>query len=93
MRAVWRRGGDTVGILSWLVVGLIAGALAKWIMPGPDSEGCVLTIALGVIGALIGGFVMSLFGYGGVNGIDLWSILVATLGAVIFLAVFRLIRR
>lgn len=81
-----------MGILSWIIVGGLAGILAKWIMG--DRFGCVFTIAVGIVGALIGGFVMGvLFNQGGVNGVNLWSILVATLGAVILLWIARLVRR
>jgi uncharacterized membrane protein YeaQ/YmgE (transglycosylase-associated protein family) len=76
------------------VIGLIAGILAKWVMPGPDPGGVIITILVGVAGALIGGFVVnSLLGGPGVSGINLTSILVATLGAIILLAIYRLITR
>lgn len=80
-----------MGLLSWIIVGGLAGILAKWIMGG--DMGCLLTIVLGVVGALIGGFLMSLLGYGGVNGVNIWSVVVATLGAVVLLGVARLLRR
>lgn len=80
-----------MGLLSWIVVGGLAGILAKWIMG--DSAGCVFTVLLGIVGALIGGFIMSLLGFGGVSGVNIWSILVATLGAVVLLAIVRLLRR
>ena len=83
-----------IGIIAWIVVGLIAGILAKWVMPGPDPGGIITTILIGVVGALVGGFVVdSLLGGPGVSGINLTSILVATLGAIILLAVYRLITR
>ncbi len=83
-----------IGIIAWIVVGLIAGILAKWVMPGPDPGGVITTILVGVAGALVGGFVLnSLLGGPGVSGINLTSILVATLGAIILLAVYRLITR
>ncbi len=76
------------------MVGLIAGILAKIAMPGPDPGGIILTIVIGIVGALIGGFVVnSLLGGPGVTGINLSSILVATLGSIIFLAIYRLITR
>jgi uncharacterized membrane protein YeaQ/YmgE (transglycosylase-associated protein family) len=76
------------------VIGLIAGILAKWVMPGPDPGGVIITILVGVAGALIGGFVVNrLLGGPGVTGINLTSILVATLGAIILLAIYRLITR
>ena len=73
---------------------MIAGILAKWAMPGPDPGGTIVTILIGIVGAFIGGFVVnSLLGGPGVSGINLASILVATLGAIILLAIYRLITR
>jgi len=83
-----------VGILTWIIVGLIAGILAKIAMPGPDPGGIILTIVIGIVGAVIGGFIVnSLLGGPGVTGFNLTSILVATLGAIILLAIYRLITR
>ena len=79
-----------VGIISWIVIGLIAGILGKLIMPGRDPGGFLLTIVIGMIGALVGGFVVQLLGGAGLTGFNLWSILVATLGAIILLALYRL---
>jgi len=85
---------ETVGILAWILVGLVAGVLAKIAMPGPDPGGVILTIAVGIVGAVIGGFVMeNLLGGTGVSGVNLASILVATLGSVILLVVYRAITR
>jgi uncharacterized membrane protein YeaQ/YmgE (transglycosylase-associated protein family) len=76
------------------VIGLIAGALAKWVMPGPDPGGIVVTALIGIAGAFLGGFVVNgLLGGPGVSGLTLSSILVATLGALILLAIYRLITR
>ncbi len=83
-----------MGILAWILVGLIAGILAKIAMPGPDPGGVILTIVIGIVGAVIGGFVVqSLLGGPGISGVNLTSILVATLGSVILLAVYRAITR
>jgi uncharacterized membrane protein YeaQ/YmgE (transglycosylase-associated protein family) len=77
-----------------IVIGLIAGALAKWAMPGPDPGGIIITILIGMAGAFVGGFlVQSLFGGPEITRISLGSILVATLGAIILLAIYRLITR
>jgi uncharacterized membrane protein YeaQ/YmgE (transglycosylase-associated protein family) len=77
-----------------IVIGLIAGVLAKWVMPGPDPGGTIVTILIGIAGAFVGGFVVqSLLGGPGITGISLGSILVATLGAIILLAIYRLITR
>lgn len=80
-----------MSILSWIVVGLIAGVLGKLIMPGDDPGGFIVPILLGIFGGFVGGFVVSLFGGIGVTGFNVWSILVATLGAVILLAAYRLV--
>lgn len=81
-----------MGLLSWIVVGGLAGLLAQSLM-GDGRSGCLLAVILGVVGAFVGGFVMSLFGFGGVNGLNVWSIVVATAGAVIILAIARALRR
>lgn len=78
-----------MGILTWIIVGLIAGALGKLIMPGDDPGGFIVTILLGILGAFVGGFVFNLFGGSGVTGFNLWSLLVATIGAIIVLAIYR----
>jgi uncharacterized membrane protein YeaQ/YmgE (transglycosylase-associated protein family) len=80
-----------MGIIAWIVVGLIAGALAKLIMPGDDPGGIIVTILLGIVGAIVGGFVVNLLGGAGVSGFNLWSIVVATIGAIILLAIYRLV--
>jgi uncharacterized membrane protein YeaQ/YmgE (transglycosylase-associated protein family) len=81
-----------MGLLSWIAVGLVAGLLAQAIIGGGERKGCFVTVILGIIGALVGGFVMGLFGFGGVDGVNIWSILVATVGALILLAIGRAIR-
>ena len=76
------------------MVGLIAGILAKWVMPGPDPGGVVLTALIGIVGAFIGGWVLGLLGFGARAGsFSLESILTATLGAIILLAIYRLLTR
>lgn len=82
-----------MGILAWILVGLIAGFLAKFIMPGPDPGGIIVTILIGIVGAFVGGFLTSnLLGIG-VTGFNISTILVATLGAIILLAVYRALTR
>ena len=79
-----------MGILSWIIVGLIAGALAKFIMPGKDPGGILVTMLIGIVGAMIGGFVVGLVVPGDlVSGINITTIVVATLGAIILLALYR----
>ncbi len=80
-----------IGIISWIVLGIIAGILGKLIMPGRDPGGFLIAVVIGMAGAVIGGFVLRLLGGVGVTGFNLWSIVVATLGAVILLAIYRLI--
>jgi uncharacterized membrane protein YeaQ/YmgE (transglycosylase-associated protein family) len=80
-----------MGILSWIIFGLIAGALAKWIMPGPNPSGCIVTIILGVVGAFVGGYVGTLLGMGTVDGFDIRSFFLAIVGAVLLLAAYRVI--
>ena len=60
-----------MGILSWIIFGLIAGILAKWIMPGKDGGGFIVTVILGIIGAVVGGWISTLFGFGKVDGFNL----------------------
>jgi uncharacterized membrane protein YeaQ/YmgE (transglycosylase-associated protein family) len=76
------------------VVGLIAGILAKWVMPGPDPGGIVVTVLIGIVGAFLGGWVLGLLGFSGSTGsFSLGSILTATLGAIILLVIYRLLTR
>jgi uncharacterized membrane protein YeaQ/YmgE (transglycosylase-associated protein family) len=74
-------------IIGWIIIGLIAGALAKFIMPGDDPGGFIITILLGIAGALVGGFLAGLIGIGG--GGAIWTIIIATIGAIILLAIYR----
>ncbi|HET7480724.1 MAG TPA: GlsB/YeaQ/YmgE family stress response membrane protein [Rubrobacteraceae bacterium] len=74
-------------IIGWIIIGLIAGALGKLIMPGDDPGGIIVTIILGIAGAFIGGFLASLIGIGG--GGVIWTIIIATIGAIILLAIYR----
>ena len=81
-----------MGILSWILLGLIVGALAKWIMPGPDPGGMIITILLGIAGAFIGGYLATLIGLGTVNGFNLGSLVIAIAGALLLLWGHRRIR-
>ena len=63
-----------MGILSWIIFGLIAGILAKWIMPGKDGGGFFMTILLGIVGAVVGGWISTLFGFGKVDGFNFGSL-------------------
>ena len=81
-----------MGLLSWIVMGLIAGAVAKLLVPGRGA-GVVLTLAVGLVGALLGGFLATELGFGGLSGFDLRSVIIATLGGTLFLLLLRLLRR
>lgn len=78
-----------MGLISWIVLGLIAGALAKFIMPGKDPGGCIITTIIGVVGALLGGFLATYLGFGGISGFDLRSVGIAILGSILLLALYR----
>jgi uncharacterized membrane protein YeaQ/YmgE (transglycosylase-associated protein family) len=82
-----------MGILWWIGFGLIAGILAKLIMPGKDPGGCIITILLGIAGALIGGFIGTQMGWGSIDGFDLHSFALAVGGAILLLILYRLLKR
>ena len=72
-----------MGIVNWIVIGLIAGVLAKWIMPGKDPGGIVVTVLRGIVGASVGGFLVGLLMPGDViTGINITTVVVASLGAI-----------
>ena len=81
--------------LYWVLLGLVAGSLAKFLVPGRDPSGCIVTVALGILGAFIGGLIGSALGWGHVTAgnFDLRSLGIATLGAIIVLLVGRILRR
>ncbi|HET9030717.1 MAG TPA: GlsB/YeaQ/YmgE family stress response membrane protein, partial [Candidatus Aquilonibacter sp.] len=81
-----------MAILLWIVFGLIAGAIAKYIVGGGPS-GVVGDIVVGIVGAVIGGYVYGLFGHPGITGFDLWSLVCAIVGAILLLVVLRALRR
>lgn len=82
-----------MGILSWAVFGLVAGAIARMLVPGSGAGGLVVTVMLGVVGAVVGGFLGTQFGFGEVDGFDVRSFLIAIGGAVVLLAGYRMISR
>ncbi len=82
-----------MGIFAWIVFGLIAGILAKWIMPGKDPGGMIITILIGIAGAIVGGYLGSFLGYGGISGFDLRSMGLAIGGALLLLFIFRMMKR
>ena len=81
--------------LYWILFGLVAGSLAKFLLPGRDPSGCIFTVLLGIIGAFVGGLIGTYFGWGSVSqpSFDLRSVAIATLGAMVLLVIGRLARR
>ncbi len=80
-----------MGILSWIIFGLIAGAIAKFLTPGRDPGGCIVTIIIGIVGALLGGWIATALGYGGISGFDLRSFVIAILGSILLLLLWRVV--
>jgi len=81
-----------MGIITWIIMGGVAGWLASMIMKTDASQGILLNVVVGIIGAVVGGFVFNLFGAAGVTGFNIYSLLVATIGAAISLWVVMLVR-
>ena len=77
-----------MSIVIWIILGLVAGFIASKIVDR-RGQGIWLDIALGIIGALVGGFLFSFFGAGGVTGLDLWSMIVAIVGAIVVLLIYN----
>jgi uncharacterized membrane protein YeaQ/YmgE (transglycosylase-associated protein family) len=87
-------GPPGMNVLSWVLLGLLAGGIAKLIFPGKDPGGCLVTIGIGILGAVIGGTLgTTLFDWGTVTGFDLKSLGIAVAGSLVLLAVFRLLTR
>ena len=82
--------GPFMGLISWIVLGLIAGFIGSKIV-NKTGEGLILDVVLGVVGAVIGGYLFNLLGAQGVTGLNLWSLLVAVIGAVVVLMIYRLV--
>jgi uncharacterized membrane protein YeaQ/YmgE (transglycosylase-associated protein family) len=81
-----------MGWIAWIVFGLIAGIVAKFIMPGRDPGGIFITIVIGIVGAVLGGWLATQFGLGDVTGFDIRSFIIAVVGALILLFIYRRIR-
>ena len=81
-----------MSILAWLVLGLLAGFIGSKIV-NKSGEGILLDIVLGIVGAFIGGWLFTMFGHSGVTGLNLYSLLVAVVGSIIFLVVYHTLRR
>ena len=82
-----------MGIFSWIIMGLIVGVLAKWIMPGKDPGGLIVTICIGIAGAFVGGLIGSLLGIGNVSGFNMVSFLLSIGGAILLLILYRVTKR
>ncbi|MFO7983195.1 MAG: GlsB/YeaQ/YmgE family stress response membrane protein [Desulfuromonadales bacterium] len=82
-----------MGVLAWIIMGLVVGVLAKFFMPGRDPGGIVVTILLGIGGAFVGGYLGSILGLGTVTGFNLGSLLLATGGAILLLIVYRMLKK
>ena len=81
-----------MSLLAWAVLGIVAGFIASKVV-NKTGEGLILDLVLGVVGALVGGWIMSLFGEAGVSGLNLYSLVVAVLGAIVVLVGYHMIRR
>lgn len=84
---------EGMNLIAWIVLGLLAGAIAKMLMPGRDPGGCILTIVIGIVGALLGGFLSTVLGFGGLGGeLDWRNLVIAVLGSIVLLALWRMLR-
>lgn len=79
-----------MSIITWIVLGLVAGFIGSKIV-NKSGEGVVLDIVLGIVGAVVGGFLFNAFGASGVTGFNIWSVFVAVIGAVVVLVVYHAI--
>ena len=82
-----------MGILSWMLLGLVAGAIAKAIHPGPDPGGWVITILLGIAGAFVGGLLGSLIGWGAVDSFSIKNLILAVGGSILLLWLYRMMKK
>ena len=82
-----------MGIISWMILGLVVVVIAKFLMPGRDPGGIFITILLGIAGAIGGGFVSSAIGFGNVTGFDLRSLIIAVAGSLVFLIIYRAVKK
>ncbi len=81
-----------MSLLAWIVLGLLAGLIAKALVPGRDPGGCIITVLIGIAGALLGGWLSTLLGFGGLaGGLDLRNLIIAVLGAIVLLVLWRLL--
>ena len=92
LHASTRQEGETMSFLAWIVLGLVAGYIGSKLV-NRRGEGILLDILLGVVGAIIGGWLFHLFGAAGVDGLNLYSLFVAVIGSVACLVTYHLVRR
>ncbi|MDR5858740.1 GlsB/YeaQ/YmgE family stress response membrane protein [Halomonas eurihalina] len=78
-----------MGIISWIIFGLIAGIAAKFLMPGKDGGGIIMTCILGIVGAVVGGWISTLLGMGQVSGFNIGSFVIAIIGALVVLFIYN----
>lgn len=78
-----------MSILAWIIVGLIAGLIARALVPGEEPGGLLADLLVGILGAIVGGWIFSALGLAGSTGLNLWSIIVATLGAALLLIIYH----
>jgi uncharacterized membrane protein YeaQ/YmgE (transglycosylase-associated protein family) len=82
-----------MGFFSWIILGLIAGALGKLLMPGKQGGGWFVTMLLGIVGAFVGGWIGTVIGFGSITGVNAGSIMTAAIGALIVLLIFGWVRK
>jgi len=92
-KKTYRKKGEVMGIISWIILGLVVGIIAKFLMPGKDPGGIFITILLGIAGAIGGGFISSRIGFGQVTGFDLRSLIIAVAGSVVLLIIYRAVKK
>lgn len=78
-----------MGAFSWILFGLIAGAIARWLTPGSGPSGCIVTIVIGIAGAAIGGWIGTMLGLGTIDRFDLRSMALSVVGAIVLLLALR----
>jgi len=82
---------ELMGLISWILMGLLAGAAAKILVPGEDPGGLFVTLLIGIAGAVIGGMISTFLGFGGISGFDVRSLIVAVLGGMVLLVALRIL--
>jgi uncharacterized membrane protein YeaQ/YmgE (transglycosylase-associated protein family) len=82
-----------MGIIAWIVLGLVVGAVAKLIMPGKDPGGLIVTCLIGIAGAVVGGYLSTMLGFGKVTGFNIPSLVIAVAGALVLLAAWRFLKK